>query len=126
MLRNYLPHFQIILLCRYSKAKIHMLTKKLADASDVRVNLETQVGDLKKGLKATQQENKQLLARIQSMEAEIRRGNYNKRAPEVNPNQALDHVMEERDTLKKDLETAERIAKQANVRHATLLFSFLH
>lgn len=99
----------------FSKAKITMLNKKLADATEIRETMETEIADLRKQLRTVREENKSLNSRIQSLESEIRRANNTGRrgGPDSARDQAAENM--DREALKRDLVTAERLAKQANV-----------
>ena len=92
-----------------------MLTKKLADAAEIREKLEEQLNDVRKQLRTVRDENKVLNARVQTLETDMRRGNQKGKngAEQSARENATENLLAERDALKKEVETAERLAKQA-------------
>eukprot|EP01039_Chlorochromonas_danica_P003800 gene3800-4150_t len=101
---------------RYAKAKIAMLQKQVTEAADLRKKMEDQMRDLQTQLKIERDENRNLHKRIQQVEMELRKGSR-KAASAAFDGGALDpteSLLQEVSSLKKDLEVAERIAKQAD------------
>lgn len=91
-----------------------MLSKQVQEGVDLRNKLEEQVRDLQKQLNQSREDNRNSHKRIQQLELEIKKGNHPKRGHEA-PAAVLDNNMaEELTKAKKDLETAERLAKQAD------------
>jgi hypothetical protein len=102
---------------RAAKAKITMLTKKLADAAEIREKLEIQMGDMRKQLNTVREENKSLGSRVNSLESELRRTSSSNRKGTVEQSardNATENLIAERDGLKRDLDAAERLVRQAN------------
>lgn len=96
-----------------------MLQKQVAEAADLRKKVEEQMRDLQKQLKIERDENRTLHKRIQQVEMELRKGSK-KVAPtggtfDGGAQDPAETLLSEVADLKKDLETAERIAKQADV-----------
>eukprot|EP00602_Paraphysomonas_sp_CaronLab_P004795 CAMPEP_0185023840 /NCGR_PEP_ID=MMETSP1103-20130426/6467_1 /TAXON_ID=36769 /ORGANISM="Paraphysomonas bandaiensis, Strain Caron Lab Isolate" /LENGTH=335 /DNA_ID=CAMNT_0027556607 /DNA_START=66 /DNA_END=1070 /DNA_ORIENTATION=+ len=98
---------------RIQKAKLKALTKQLEDSKDMRKKLMEQVNDLQRQLKSERDENKLLNKRVQLLEAENRRSGAQSKRGAANPADELAELRAENANLKKDLQTAERLAKQA-------------
>lgn len=94
-----------------------MLTKKLADATEIREKMEIQMSDLRKQLSTVRDENKSLNSRVNALEAELRRTSQSSRKGSVEQSareNATENLLAERDGLKRDLEAAERLVRQSN------------
>ena len=94
-----------------------MLTKKLADATEIREKMEIQMSDLRKQLSTVRDENKSLNSRVNALEAELRRTSQSSRKGSVEQSareNATENLLSERDGLKRDLEAAERLVRQSN------------
>ena len=97
---------------RYLKAREKMLSKQVEDMAELKVHLSEQVNDLQRQLKTEREENKNMKKRIQILELENKKsGRRNSDAP---PPAEASAQAQELDILRKDLQTAERIAKQGD------------
>jgi len=98
---------------RYLKAREKMLSKQVEDMSELKVHLNEQVSDLQRQLKTEREENKNLKKRIQILEVESKKGGRRNSESAPNP-ESTSALTQEVDILRKDLQTAERIAKQGD------------
>ena len=102
---------------RYQKAKIRMLTQQVEESKSVHKKMMEQANDLQRQLKFEREETKKLRKRIQILETDSRRQNNLKAVARSEPDVG---VMEQDILLlKKDLATAERIAKSADATNKT-------
>ena len=106
---------------KYLKAREKLLQKQVEDGVEIRKHLNEQVSDLQKQLKVERDENKNLKKRVQILEVENKRQNASKNSDnsgKIGNETNIDILTQEISSLKKDLLTAERIAKQgdANVK----------
>ncbi len=100
---------------KYLKAREKLLQKQVEDGLEIRKHLNEQVSDLQKQLKVERDENKNLKKRVQILEVENKRQNVTRNSDnngKVESN--IDILTQEISSLKKDLLTAERIAKQGD------------
>jgi len=81
----------------------------------LRKQLTETVNDLQKQLRNEREENKKNRKRIQLLETDAKR-NSNRQAPLPGGVDTVDSLTQEVASLKKDVQTAERIAKQSEVR----------
>eukprot|EP00428_Durinskia_dybowskii_P085646 CAMPEP_0170419574 /NCGR_PEP_ID=MMETSP0117_2-20130122/34875_1 /TAXON_ID=400756 /ORGANISM="Durinskia baltica, Strain CSIRO CS-38" /LENGTH=222 /DNA_ID=CAMNT_0010677941 /DNA_START=104 /DNA_END=768 /DNA_ORIENTATION=- len=97
---------------RILRAKYTVMSKQLASASELRKKMEEQVRDTQKQLQSEREEKKSLQKRMSLMEAELRKNS--KRMPTAaEPPTQSENLAQEVAQLKKDLETAQRLVKQA-------------
>ena len=99
---------------RFYKAKIKMLTQQVNDGAEVRKKLNESVNEVQHQLKSEREETKKLRKRIQILETENRRANNMKTSSNPNARQNIETLEQDVALLKKDLKTAERLAKQAD------------
>ena len=98
---------------RYHKARVSQIQKQLDNSEQLRSKLNEQVKSLERELKSEREEGKKLRKQVQLLEADQRRSarkGPNAAVASANDPQAL---QQEVASLKKDLQTAERLAKQA-------------
>ena len=91
-----------------------MLTKQLEEATQIKKKIDDMNKDLQKQLKNEREENKRLNKKIQLQEADLRRANGNGRQATPAKADSQESMQQEVLALRKDLETAERIAKQSS------------
>ena len=84
------------------------------DSVELRKQLTETVNDLQKQLRNEREENKKNRKRIQLLETDAKR-NSNRQAPLPGGVDTVDSLTQEVASLKKDVQTAERIAKQSEV-----------
>lgn len=104
---------------RYAKAKVKLLTNQMEELTELKKKMEEQNRELTRQLKTERTENKSLNKRIQTLESELRRGgggggSASKRRTASMDSASGEDLTQEVAMLKKDLETAERIGKQAD------------
>ena len=104
---------------RYQKARLKMLSKQLEDSVEMRKQLTETVNDLQKQIRVEREENKKQRKRIQLLESDAKR-NSGKRVAEVGGVDTVESLSAEVANLRKDVQTAERIAKQSEVHHPNL------
>jgi hypothetical protein len=104
---------------RYQKAKLKMLTKQLEDSLELRKQLTETVTDLQRQLKNEREENKKNRKRIQLLEAESKRLS-NRRDATAPAADTVEALTQEVAQLRKDMQTAERLAKQSDVSFLSL------
>lgn len=98
---------------KYMKTREKVLSKQLEDANELRKGMNEQILDLQRQLKVTQEENKNLKKRIQILDIEGKRNLSRKPTNEKEKdNNDKEELIQEIAILRKDLQTAERIAKQ--------------
>ena len=98
---------------KYMKTREKVLSKQLEDANELRKGMTEQILDLQRQLKITQEENKNLKKRIQILDIEGKRNLSRKPINEKEKdNNDKEELIQEISILRKDLQTAERIAKQ--------------
>ena len=99
---------------RYNKAKVTQLTKALADSEELRRKLQEQNADLQRTLKVEREESKKSRKQIQLLETdarrEARRPSHSGAGSSADPTVLAQEVA----SLRKDLQTAERLAKNAD------------
>jgi len=96
---------------RYLTSKVKTLTKQVEDGVALRRQLSDQMADLQRQLKTERDENKRVKKRVEQLEAESKRTTASRRGSEqIDPKEVL---TQEVATLRKDLQTAERLLKQA-------------
>ena len=100
---------------RYQKARLKMLSKQLEDSVEMRKQLTETVNDLQKQIRVEREENKKQRKRIQLLESDAKR-NSGKRVVEAGGVDTVETLSAEVANLRKDVQTAERIAKQSEVR----------
>ena len=98
---------------RYQKAKIKMLTQQVNEGQELRKKVAEQLSDVQRQLQHEREDSKKLRKRIQILETENRRTNNTKRPSEARV-EDVNRLEQDTEQLKKDLATAERIAKQAD------------
>ena len=109
---------------RYQKARLKMLSKQLEDSVEMRKQLTETVNDLQKQIRVEREENKKQRKRIQLLESDAKR-NSGKRVVETGGVDTIESLSAEVANLRKDVQTAERIAKQSEVCHLILNQSLL-
>lgn len=97
---------------RYQNAKLKTLTKQVEDGLEIRKQLNDQINDLQKQLKIEREENKNIKKRIQTLEIESKKTNR-RGSSAVETTDQVESLNQEIAGLKKDLQTAERLAKQS-------------
>jgi chromosome segregation ATPase len=102
------------------RAKIKVLTKQIEEDKSLRTKMTEQVSDLQRQLKAEREDSKNLKKRIQILELDSKKSATasGRRMSESGPaggssDATIDTLTQEVNLLKKDLATAERLAKQA-------------
>lgn len=98
---------------RVNQARIKYLQKQVEDNADLRNQLYDQLKDVQKSLSIEREENKRLKKRLQVMEADTRR-NANRRDSSMGNSDALENLTQENLSLKKELQTAERLARKTD------------
>lgn len=108
------------------KAKIKVLTKQIEEDKSLRVKMTEQVSDLQRQLKAEREDSKNLKKRIQVLELDSKKSatasgrRMSESASGSGSSDAIiDALTQEVNLLKKDLATAERLAKQAEANSKT-------
>lgn len=96
---------------RYLKAQNKMLTKENENSLEIKKHLTEQVSDLQRQLNNEREENKNIKKRINLLETENKRNGGRQAVLSTNVADA-EALSQEVITLRKDLQTAERIAKQ--------------
>jgi hypothetical protein len=97
---------------RYLKAQNKMLTKENENSNEIKRHLTEQVSDLQRQLNNEREENKSIKKRINLLETENKRNGGRQAALNTNAADA-EALSQEVATLRKDIQTAERIAKQS-------------
>jgi len=100
---------------RFNKAKVTQLTKALADSEELRRKLQEQNSDLQRTLKSEREESKKARKQIQLLETDARRearrpSNSGGAASSADPTVLAQEIA----VLRKDLQTAERLVKNAD------------
>ena len=108
------PAFAVDANSRYNKARTLQVQQQLDSSEQLRLKLNEQVKGLERELRNEREEGKKMRKQVQLLEADQRRnarkGSSVGGAAAANDPQAL---LQEVASLKKDLQTAERIVKQA-------------
>jgi hypothetical protein len=97
---------------RFLKSKVNILNKQVEDGVELRKQLIDQVNDLQKQLKSEREENKRMKKKIQQLEIENKKINTKKGTENINED-VTENLIQEVTSLKKDLQTAERLSKQS-------------
>ncbi len=97
---------------RFNKARAVQLQKQLNESEDIRLKLMEQTKDLERQLKSEREEGKKNKKQITLLETEQRR-NARKTSTHSASNADPAAMRQEIDILRKDLQTAERLVKQA-------------
>ena len=101
---------------RFLKAKLKVLTRELAETTEVKSKLYETNKDLQKQLKLEREETKRLQKRIQNLELELRKTSSGKtvmKRPASGSENKVDNLLDDINRLKRDLDTSERISKNS-------------
>jgi len=101
---------------RMMRAKYTFMSKQLTAALELRKKMEEQTRDLQRQLKTEREDKKSTHKRVTILESELRKTSRGERGP--NDGQA-ESLGQEVSQLKKDLETAQRLVKQAETTSKT-------
>ncbi len=108
------PAFAVDANSRYNKARVNQLQQQLDNSEQLRLKLNEHVKSLEKELKAEREEGKKSRKQIQLLEADQRRSARRSSAPGAGGASDPAAMQQEVTALKKDLQTAERLVKQAD------------
>ena len=108
------PAFAVDANSRYNKARVNQLQQQLDNSEQLRLKLNEHVKSLEKELKAEREEGKKSRKQIQLFEADQRRSARRSSAPGAGGASDPAAMQQEVAALKKDLQTAERLVKQAD------------
>ena len=102
---------------RYQKARIKVLTKQIDDGVILRKQMNEQILELQKQLKAERDENKTLRKRVSTVEIELKRASSIRKAgePSAASGESIETLQQEVASLKKEVAIAEKVAKQLDV-----------
>ena len=106
------PAFAVDANSRYNKARVNQLQQQLDNSEQLRLKLNERVKSLEKDMKSEREEGKTLRKQIQLLESDQRRNARRSSAP-GNAGADPAAMQQEVAALKKDLQTAERLVKQA-------------
>ncbi len=107
------PAFAVDANSRYNKARVNQLQQQLDNSEQLRLKLNEHVKSLEKEVKSEREEGKKLRKQVQLLEADQRRNARRSSAPGAAGASDPAAMQQEVAALKKDLQTAERLVKQA-------------